>query len=346
MKFSRNDVLELIKQNKECLSESLVSNAQSVRKQHFGNSIYVRGLIEFSNYCKNNCKYCGIRCMNTNVHRYRLTKEQILECCEIGSKIGFKTFVLQGGDDPGFSDNEICEVVEKIKEKFPDSAVTLSVGERKKSVYKSFFDAGADRYLLRHETANEAHYSRLHPDGMALSTRKQCLFDLKDIGFQVGAGFMVGSPYQTDQNLADDIMFLMELEPHMVGIGPFVPHKMTEFKDFKKGSMSLTLAMLCITRLALPKVLLPSTTALGTIAEDGQVNGILCGANVVMPNLSPMDVRQNYSLYDGKKISGAEAAEGIKELQNRFDKIGYTLDFSRGDSPILSNSVCEIRGRT
>lgn len=335
MVFTKRDVVDIIEQNRDAVSDELQNRAERQRRAVFGDSVYARGLIEFTSCCKNDCRYCGIRASNKNAVRYRLSLQQILECCETGHSLGFRTFVLQGGEDPGFSDAELCEAVSRIKERFPDSAVTLSVGERPRSVYRDFYSAGADRYLLRHETANEEHYAKLHPPQMSLKNRKRCLYDLKDIGFQVGAGFMVGSPYQTVYDLAEDIVFLEELDPHMVGIGPFVPHRDTEFKDFRRGSLNLTLVMLAITRLALPKVLLPATTALGTIAPDGRERGIRCGANVVMPNLSPLDVREAYSLYDGKICTGDEAAECIMCLKRRLESVGCRLDMSRGDSPVI-----------
>ncbi len=331
MSFTKQEVIDIIRENRDELDPKLRLRAHEERKKFYGNSVYVRGLIEFTNYCRNNCKYCGIRGGNVNVSRYRLTKEQILECCRTGYELGFRTFVLQGGDDPQITDDEICDIVSAIKSEYPDCAVTLSIGERSRDVYKAYFDAGTDRYLLRHETADNGHYNKLHPKEMSFEIRKRCLYDLKDIGFQVGAGFMVGSPYQTDENLAQDIMFLQELQPHMVGIGPFIPHKDTEFKDFSAGTLNMTLVMLCITRLALPKVLLPATTALGTINPRGREEGLLCGANVVMPNLSPTGVRHDYSLYDGKICMGDEAAECISCLGKRVETVGFKLDFSRGD---------------
>lgn len=331
MNFTKREVIDIIRENRDELSQELQRQALEERKKYYGNSVYVRGLIEFTNYCRNNCKYCGIRRDNANIKRYRLTKEQILDCCRYGYKLGFRTFVLQGGEDMKISDNEICSTVSAIKAEFPDCAVTLSIGERSRDVYKAYFDSGADRYLLRHETANDEHYSKLHPRELSLKNRKKCLYDLKEIGFQVGAGFMVGSPYQTEENLAEDIMFLQELRPHMVGIGPFIPHKDTEFRGFQPGTLNLTLVMLCITRLALPKVLLPATTALGTIDPSGREQGLMCGANVVMPNLSPIGVRHDYSLYDNKICMGDEAAECINCLANRVEKVGCVLDFSRGD---------------
>lgn len=332
MRFSKEDVLDIIRENKMQLNPELQTLALNERKKYYGNSVYVRGLIEFTNYCKNNCYYCGISAGNKNVNRYRLSKNQILECCKIGAEIGFKTYVLQGGEDPYYTDDMMCDIVYSIKSLYPESAVTLSLGERDRNSYKEYFNAGADRFLLRHETATESHYKKLHPDELKLSSRKKCLYDLKDIGFQVGAGFMVGSPYQTDENLAEDIMFLQEISPEMVGIGPFIPHIDTRFKDFPSGTLNLTLVMLSITRLALPKVLLPSTTALGTISPNGREEGLKCGANVVMPNLSPIDLRKDYSLYDNKIYMGAESSSHIDILKRQVESVGCKLDFSRGDN--------------
>lgn len=309
----------------------LNKTAEAVRKKHYGNEVYIRGLIEFTNYCKNDCYYCGIRQSNHNAERYRLTDEQILECCKKGYCLGFRTFVLQGGEDGFFTDEKIVEIIKKIKKSYPDCAVTLSIGERPYNSYKAFFDAGADRYLLRHETADSKHYRKLHPDNLLLENRIKCLYDLKEIGFQVGCGFMVGSPYQTTDSIIKDLKFIKELNPHMVGIGPFIPHNATPFKDFEQGSLNLTLKLLSIIRLMLPNVLLPSTTALGTIDSAGRERGILAGANVVMPNLSPKDVRKKYLLYDNKICTGDEAAEGVLHLKSRMKSIGYDVVTSRGD---------------
>ncbi len=314
---------------------TLTALAQNTAKTYFGNRIYTRGLIEFSNYCRNDCYYCGIRRGNRLARRYRLTPEDILACCREGDRLGFRTFVLQGGEDPGFSDDLLCQTIEQIKARFVSCAVTLSVGERPRSVYQSFFDAGADRYLLRHETANAQHYRRLHPPGLSLEHRKECLWTLKDIGFQVGAGFMVGSPGQTDADLAEDMLFLKELEPHMVGIGPFLPHSATPFAACPPGSTEKTLFLLSCIRLMLPQVLLPATTALGTAAADGRERGILAGANVVMPNLSPLSVRKNYMLYDNKICTGEESAQSVAQLQKHLSAIGYALAVDRGDSPLV-----------
>lgn len=308
------------------------SCAEALRDLHYGRRVYLRGLIEFTSYCKNNCYYCGLRRDNKKAERYRLTREQILECCDYGASLGFRTFVLQGGEDGRFTDSDLCGIVEAIKKVHPDCAVTLSLGERSYGSYKALREAGADRYLLRHETATAEHYSMLHPHELTLEERKRCLYDLKSLGFQVGAGFMVGSPCQTAENLAADLLFLYELQPQMVGIGPFIPHRDTPFRKEPAGTLELTLFMLALTRLILPKVLLPATTALGTIASDGRERGVLAGANVVMPNLSPIEVRKKYLLYNDKLCSGDETAEHIKELAERFAKIGCTLDMSRGDS--------------
>lgn len=303
-----------------------------MRHEHYGNDIYIRGLIEFTNYCKNDCLYCGIRKSNLSANRYRLTKEQILDCCHAGYELGFRTFVLQGGEDGYFTDERMAEIISAIKKSFPDCALTLSIGEKSKESYQKFFDAGADRYLLRHETANFEHYARLHPANLSAKNRQECLQNLKDIGYQVGCGIMIGSPYQTMEHLAEDMLFMKELNPQMIGIGPFIPHKDTSFSNEKAGTLELTLFMLGLIRLSLPKVLLPATTALGTISENGRELGILAGANVVMPNLSPSDVRKDYSLYDNKIHTGIESAQGINELKTRMEGIGYKVVTNRGDS--------------
>ena len=315
------------------------SLAVKTAKKHFGNKIYIRGLIEFTNICKNDCLYCGLRCSNKNAERYRLTPEEILACCEAGYPLGFRTFVLQGGEDPFFDDDALCNIVREIKNRFSDCAVTLSVGERTKESYQRLFNAGADRYLLRHETASVGHYKLLHPENMSLKSRKECLFNLKEIGFQTGCGFMVGSPYQTTENIAEDLLFIKELSPQMVGIGPFIPHKDTPFFDKPAGDLNLTLFLLSLVRIMLKNVLLPSTTALGTIIENGREQGILSGANVVMPNLSPDFAKKNYMLYDNKISAGPEAASGLSDLKVRIEKIGYQIAVSRGDFKYLKENL-------
>lgn len=311
--------------------EYLFGKSREVAVKHFGNSIYTRGLIEFTNYCKNNCYYCGIRCSNSHAERYRLSTDEILSCCKIGYELGFRTFVLQGGEDFYYSDDDIVDIVKKIKADYSDCAVTLSIGERSYESYKRYFDAGVDRYLLRHETANEEHYKKLHPKSLSLSNRKQCLYNLKEIGFQVGTGFMIGSPYQTMENIVEDLIFIKDFSPEMVGMGPFIPHKDTIFADKPAGTVELTLLLIAIVRLLLPNALIPATTALGTISPDGRERGILAGANVVMPNLSPVSVRKKYLLYDNKICTGEEAAECNNCLQNRMKSIGYQLVVDRGD---------------
>ena len=309
--------------------------ARKRQKETFGNEVYTRGLIEISNYCKNDCIYCGIRRSNQNAERYRLSEEEILSCCESGYALGFRTFVLQGGEDGYYTDDLLEDLLHKIKAAYPDCAITLSLGERSRESYERLYAAGADRYLLRHETANEAHYGKLHPAEMSLKNRKQCLYTLKEIGYQVGCGIMVGSPYQTIDNLVEDLAFMKTFNPHMVGIGPFIPQKDTPFGEMEPGSLEMTLFLLAIIRLMLPKVLLPATTALGTIHSRGRELGILAGGNVVMPNLSPVKVRKKYALYDNKICTGEEAAECRGCLGNRMESIGYKLVVSRGDSPFI-----------
>lgn len=330
-KLTYDEFLFLLNNRDDSLEEKLKQLAVQKRKQRFGNDVFIRGLIEFSNYCKNNCYYCGIRCGNKNADRYRLTKEQILQCCEQGYQIGYRTFVLQGGEDAFFTPDKIADIVYAIKQKYPDCAVTLSVGEHSKEVYQQWFDAGADRYLLRHETAADEHYQKLHPDNMSLQNRLECLQNLKDIGYQVGCGIMVGSPFQTNECIAKDLVFMQDFKPHMVGIGPFIPHKDTPFANHSAGSIKLTLFLLSLIRIILPDVLLPSTTALGSIDPQGRELGILSGANVCMPNLSPQSVREKYTLYNNKLSSGAESAQQFEQLNQRLNKIGYKTVVSRGD---------------
>ena len=311
--------------------ELLSAKARKLRERYYQKDVYTRGLIEFTNYCKNNCLYCGIRSENKNVDRYRLSSEEILACTEEGYQLGFRTFVLQGGEDMQFSTEDIGRMVSLIKKQHPDCAVTLSVGEREKEIYQYWYDCGADRYLLRHETATKEHYEKLHPDTLSFEHRIQCLYDLKDIGYQVGAGFMVGSPYQTPEYLANDLLFLADLKPHMVGIGPFIAQKDSVFADCPNGTLEQTLLLLSVLRLTLPKVLLPATTALGTIHPNGRELGILAGANVVMPNLSPVSVRKKYQLYDNKICTGEESAQCRGCLASRMDSVGYHIVVDRGD---------------
>lgn len=310
----------------------LFSKADSRKREIYQDKIFIRGLIELSNYCKNNCLYCGIRAANKNISRYRLTKEQVLGCAVNGYELGFRTFVLQGGEDTAYSDKDICDMVSSIKELFPDCAVTLSIGEKSYESYKAYREAGADRYLLRHETANKEHYKQLHPEAMSFENRLRCLQDLKSLAYQVGSGFMVGSPYQTPQDLITDLRFLQEIQPDMIGIGPFIPHHQTPFANKKQGELHLTLRMLSILRLMFPKALLPSTTALGSIDPDGRIMGLQCGANVVMPNLSPLDVRELYKIYDNKAYINAEAAEGLSLLKAQASSIGCQIVIDRGDA--------------
>ncbi len=309
----------------------LRDRARAITKRIFGNKIYTRGLIEFTNYCKNDCYYCGIRRSNRNVNRYRLTNEEILDCCKEGHSLGFRTFVLQGGEDGTYSEDDVVEIIRLIKKDYPDCAITLSIGEKSYESYLRFYQAGADRYLLRHETASEEHYKKLHPENLRLQDRKKCLRDLKEIGFQVGAGFMVGSPYQTLENIVEDLLFLKELSPQMIGIGPFLPHHETPFADQPGGTLDQTLLLISILRLMIPNALIPATTALGTVNPNGRELGILSGANVVMPNLSPTRVRKMYELYDNKICTGDEAAECRCCLDRRMKKIGYELTVDRGD---------------
>ena len=313
------------------LAAYLQGQAREEALARFGNKIFIRGLIEITNRCRNNCYYCGIRKESRNIARYELTQEEILECCREGYRWGFRTFVLQGGEAPTMKDDWTVETVALIRQFFPDCAITLSLGEKSQEAYERFFRAGANRYLLRHETCNEEHYRKLHPAGMSLSHRLQCLGWLKEIGYQVGTGIMVGSPYQTVDYLVEDILFIERFHPEMIGMGPFLPHRDTPFSSFPSGDMDMTLKLLSIFRLMHPSALIPATTALATLAPDGREQGILAGANVVMPNLSPSNQRAKYSLYDNKASAGAEAAEGLQKLEEQLKGIGYGISKERGD---------------
>ena len=307
----------------------LATLADTVRKEYYGTDVYLRGLIEFTNYCKNDCLYCGIRNGNKTLDRYRLSDEEILSCCETGYTLGYRTFVLQGGEDPWYDDAKMSALITKIRKRYEDCAITLSCGEKPKESYHAFFESGANRYLLRHETANESHYSQLHPPGMSLKTRQECLWNLKEIGYQVGSGFMVGSPCQTTECLMDDLRFLQKLQPDMIGIGPFIAHRDTPFRHFAdpfaNGSLRLTLRLISVLRLMFPNALIPSTTALGTIDPHGREYGLRCGANVLMPNLSPVAVRKKYELYDNKICMDEEAAECRPCLERRVLHAGYKI---------------------
>ena len=307
------------------------SLAQALSQARFGRNVFFRGIVEFTNYCKNDCLYCGIRRDNREVGRYRLTQDEILDCCRRGYAAGFRTFVLQGGEDPWYTDDVMTAIVTAIRDEFPDCAITLSLGEKSRESYRRFFDAGANRYLLRHETADPALYARLHPACQTYENRMRCLRDLKEIGYQTGAGMMVGAPYQTAAELAEDMAFLGEFRPQMIGMGPFIPHHQTPFRNFPAGSAETTLLLLSLCRIQQPDVLLPATTALGTLRGDGRRLGVLAGANVIMPNLSPPADRHKYMLYDNKAVTGEDAAETLNVLQKHLDEIGYRLVVSRGD---------------
>lgn len=339
----RAELVSLISTITDSELEYLRQRAHKTAQRYYSNKVYIRGLIEISSICKNDCFYCGIRRSNSNAVRYRLTEEQILQCCNTGYDLGFRTFVLQGGEDSFFTDEVMCSVIKKIKQAHSDCAVTLSLGERSFESYKRLFDAGADRYLLRHETADFEHYKKLHPKNMSLKNRINCLYQLKEIGYQTGAGFMVGSPFQTYENLADDLLFLKKLNPQMCGLGPYIPHKDTTFKNYKKGSVRLCLVLISTVRLLLPSILLPATTALGTAAGNGREKGILHGANVVMPNLSPLEHRKDYSLYDNKICTGDEAAECIDCMKKRMKSIGFELVTDVGN--YIPSSVQDMNGK-
>ncbi|MBT9903314.1 [FeFe] hydrogenase H-cluster radical SAM maturase HydE [Anaerostipes hadrus] len=329
--LTRGEFITLIKERDEENASYLASLAREEAVKIYGNGVFPRGLVEFTNYCKNNCYYCGIQGSNQHANRYRLSKDEILSACENGYQLGYRSFVLQGGEDPHYSDDVMVPIVSEIRKRYQDCAITLSLGERSKESYQKLYDAGADRYLLRHEAATPELYQKLHPESLSLENRIQCLWNLKEIGYAVGTGFMVGAPYQTVENLVDDLLFIQKLDPQMIGIGPFVPHHDTKFKDYPSGTVELTTYLTSILRLMNPHLLLPATTALGTIDPRGREKGILAGANVVMPNLSPVAVRKDYSLYDNKICTGEEAAECAGCLGRRLASIDYELVFTRGD---------------
>jgi len=330
-KATKTELVSLIEQCFSGDAQEVFAEANEIKMQHFGEKVYIRGLVEITNYCRNNCFYCGIRASNQNVKRYRLETAKILECCKSGYELGFRTFVLQGGEDAYYTDEYLGGIIRELKKRYPDAAVTLSLGEKSYESYKRLFEAGADRYLLRHETASEDHYQKLHPQELSFSNRQESLLALKAIGYQTGAGFMVGSPGQRIENLAEDLLFLRELKPQMVGIGPFIPHQDTRFAKMAAGDLHQTLCMLALTRILLPTALLPSTTALGTIAKGGMEQGLLAGGNVIMPNLSPKQFRKDYSLYDGKVHDSSEVAERLEALAKRLKIIDLKIDMSRGD---------------
>ncbi len=333
--LSDEELKTLITSTDDGISEQLARYADKVRRQHYGNKVFLRGLIEISSYCRNDCLYCGIRRGNRNAERCRLNRDQILESADTGYKLGFRTFVMQGGEDSYFTDDLMCGIISEIKERYPDCAVTLSLGERSCESYRRLRNAGADRYLLRHEAADGKLYGKLHPSEMALDNRVKCLYNLRELGYQVGAGFMVGAPFQTVENIIADLRFMQRLRPHMIGIGPFIPHHDTPFADEKGGTAELTLRLLGIIRLMFPTVLLPATTALATISDGGRTKALQTGCNVIMPNLSPKDMRDKYELYNNKLSSGTEAAEGLANLKREVEAAGYVVANERGD-------VCKI----
>lgn len=332
--LERDELRQLITSLTKEDEEFLYANAREVKESVYGKDVYIRGLIEFTNYCKNDCLYCGIRAGNAKAERYRLSEKEILECAKLGYNLGFRTFVLQGGEDPYYTDEVLCDIISKIRGLYPECAITVSVGERSRESYEKIREAGADRYLLRHESINEEHYNKLHNKSLSIKDRVKCLNDLKDIGFQVGCGIMIGSPYQTVDNIIDDLFFMKEFKPHMIGMGPFISNSDTPFADEENGKLEDSLHLLAIARLMNPRVLLPATTALGTIYPTGRELGLLSGGNVVMPNLSPVNVRKKYQLYDGKICTGDEAAECIKCLERRIASTGYKMVIDRGDSKI------------
>ncbi len=336
--LSKQEFKYLLENLDENSKDYLIKAARDVTNSVYGKSVYMRGLIEISNYCTRDCNYCGIRKDNDSVSRYRLSKQQILECCEVGYNLGFKTIVMQGGEDPYYTKEVLSDIIKTIKSKY-DVAITLSIGERTKEDYQAFYNAGADRFLLRHETATKSLYEHLHPSTMSFTTRQQCLYDLKEIGFQVGAGFMVGSPKQTVDDLVDDLLFLHKLQPAMCGIGPYICHEETPFKGCENGSVDLSIIMLAVVRLILPNCLLPATTALGTLSKDGRERALLAGGNVVMPNLSPIATRKDYEIYQNKSGSNVETVQNMKDLTKKIQSVGLEVDMSVGHTKMEGYNV-------
>ena len=332
--LSREEFVSLIDEFSEADAAYAASIARTLTDENYGHDVYMRGLIELTNYCRNDCYYCGIRCSNKKAERYRLSLEDVLLCADAGYELGYRTFVLQGGEDPWYNCERICELVSAIKERYPECAVTLSLGEKSHEEYQALYDAGAERYLLRHETADAEHYAKLHPSSLNLENRKRCLYDLRDIGFQVGTGFMVGAPYQTSDHIAQDLLFIHDLQPHMIGIGPFIPHEDTIFRDMPQGSVELTIFLISLLRIMLPEALIPATTALGTLDSFGRERGIQAGSNVVMPNISPSDARRKYTLYNGKLQAGDVATSSQLTMNDRLKAIGFEPVVAKGDSKV------------
>ena len=311
--------------------EYIMQTARNITDAIYGKKIYIRGLIEFTNYCKNDCFYCGIRSSNFGIERYRLSMEEVLKCCERGYKLGLRSFVIQGGEDMSYKDDFYIEVIQKLKQYYPDSAVALSIGERSYDSYKSYKDAGADRYLLRHETASREHYGKLHPPKMSYDNRMECLRMLKSLGYQTGCGIMVGSPFQTRDNLVEDIIFMHSFKPEMIGIGPFIPCASTPFEQYSKGSVDDTLMVIALMRILCPNVLMPSTTALGSADKQGRIRGLMAGCNVVMVNISPALQRVKYNLYNNKAVTAFDAIEDVAHIKQEISEAGFEFCNQRGD---------------
>lgn len=321
--LEKSEIIQLLNSD----GNELFKTADEVRQEFVGDEVHLRGLIEFTNICRQTCKYCGIRRENSKVNRYRLSKDEIISMARHGVRNGFKTLVMQGGEDSFFTKDLICEIIFEIKKM--DVALTLSLGERSFEDYKAFKDAGADRYLLRIETTDKELYKSVHP-GMSFENRKRCLYDLKSLGYETGTGCLIGLPGQTVESLADDILFFKELDADMVGVGPFIPHPETPFAKSSCGSFNLALKVMAITRLLLPNINIPATTAMETLSPNGRLIALQSGANVFMPNITEGVSPSKYEIYPDKSgINGAKNGI-IGEINENLKVIGRYVSDTKG----------------
>ena len=324
--LSRGELIELLSDD-DC-NEALFAAADDVRRRYVGDGIHLRALIEFSNICRNNCCYCGLRRDNRNIKRYRIDADTIFNLAEYAARnMGLKTIVLQSGEDMFFDRDKLCDIIRRIKTL--DVALTLSIGEKTAAEYKAYKAAGADRFLLRIETTDRDLYHQLDP-GMSWQNRRRCLADIAAAGLEVGSGVMVGLPGQTIESLADDILFFREINADMIGIGPFIPHPDTPLKDAAGGTLEMSLKVMALTRLLLPDINIPATTAMETLAPDGQTKALQAGANVIMPNVTLTQYRRHYELYPGKSTTNYTPDESLKVLRDKITGINRFVATDKG----------------